>query len=1572
MKQINRKVLTGIMSAGALCFCGLLTAGAYTRYPEHPRKTAPESSNPLPIGKADPNFLVNEPGGNASFEETTSRIINSPLKRPIRRERADNAYDIIGNIYGVCNSFSSMSSQDSQSLARCFWGKIDFDDYEATPIFSGINFINTGDPEHQAGAVRDGILYIPEGQRSSIRDFQVIWKRLNINTGEWLSPLVCSDDLSLWPATMCYDPKSDAFIAMTAMDENGTTRYGRLVSIKLNETTGLPEATVIKDYPERDANLSGIFYNPAEEEVMTMTDDHIIYYINLKNGNLTPMCELFCDEQDDEEDAFRGFDYIGSFNMVYSPRDHKVIWSVPSYGRTPSEAYLFGIDLDDGCVTRLGNLSNGTYMISLYTPDTYAEPDAADMVTVEDFSISGNSLNGSVKYVAPSTLYNGLQLSNNVDIVAHIDGNEVYRKAGVAPGSEGTFTFTVDEGLHKLAIRADVNAKNPGPDNVIKFYAGNDTPLAPTNVKLNENTISWSAPGNKGFNNGYVDSSAITYDIYFDGIRQNSNPVTGTSFTFPSPDHMSRVDITVTASFAGKTSQPSSAVSAIIGDSLTLPYSATPETAQAALFTVIDANRDGSTFQYDYNEKKFLHQYENYEGSNDWLILPALYFDNADKMYEFACSYQSFTPYYGTENISVYIGERPEANAMRKLVEFPAMLVKENTSFPVAARFAVEKPGKYYLAFHARTPSAGAGSRVYNFRVNQLSSTTGVPALPASLTAEAQPLGGLNGILSVKLPTVDAAGKALNASETLTAKASNLDQDPTHTASATGLPGETVTLTCPATQGFNSFQVSVTNAQGEGAASVVRHYIGIDIPKIVTNFKGKTSEDNMTMELSWDPVTEGVNGGFIDPDNLKYQVWYNPSGVTWNRVGEAVKENRVIFDPAQEPLYRWRVSVFAENSAGFKKAQTVEYIVEEILGRPNTLPVVEPFSAAGAAYGWNYNRNTPQTENSSIRSIQNDELAVLGIGNPRCDDGSGRIVQSLFAGQSTEAELYVPKFSTVGMKNPTFEMLYWNYANAPRFKVFARSYEHQEPVEIADVSPDPTSYNSWRDYILELPEEFQNKEWVQLRLYFYVKANNSYGVIDDINIYSNVDNDLKVTNVSGEFLTKVGDNLALTVSTVNGGRESVTAPVNIDIIGDGFLLDRYSYNVSRLRSLRSYVRRIAIPAKTEYLKYKKVQIRVTSLLDNDELPQNDVKTVDWEILTPSLPLVYDLSYSIADSKPTLTWSEPKSEYGSFDEFEYLTPFIYGEKLGQWKNFNNDNFEPYAIAGLTEVWPHWDTPRAWQVVNDTKLGVHNDPRIGAHSGQQYLMAFSGWDKNNPDASVQVSKWLISPEVKGGQEVKFWVNTPEASYRETIHVMVSTTDDNPESFYKLCNRSKEGSEGWEQTSFILPEDAKYFALVYVGWDSLGILIDDIQFTPSNPRYWNIDNYEIYRKYSSELQYTMIGTSSTPSFTDSEYDGRDANYYVVANGSIDNVSMPGPNSNIISVDPSGINIVESLNGVYGAKGEVKLLGYEGKSVMLYSPDGKLVANKVLRSNDENVVIAAGIYVVVIDDKSTKVVVK
>lgn len=1561
----NYKVVSASLAMATLLGLGTQAlADNYTRYPDRPGRRVAESSGIPEVSKLPPRDVSAKPV--FSDEEVAPA---STFSRKIRKA-VDPNNDFLGNIFGVCNRFPNMTNESD--YAKSFWGKIDFSNYTVSPLYSGIDFVNTGDQEHQTGAVRDGILYIPEGVRSSVRDFEVIWKRFDINSGKWLPSIACGDNLNLWVANMCYDPRTDAFYGMSALEESGTTRYGRLVRIDLDPESEMPVATVLRDIPANYPLAGGFFYNPSTKDIMVVCDDFMLYSMNRENGNFIKVAELYCDDNDVAQEVFVKFEDRGTQNIVYSPRDELALWCIPgSYGGA-NDVLLFSLDTDDGEVSFLGYLEEGTVLTSLYTPDTFARPEAADVMEINSFNLAGNSLSGSVDMTVPTTLYNGLELKSNVTVVSMIDNAEISR-INATPGQKVNVPFTVAEGIHTFTVRADISNSLQGPLATKKFFAGNDTPVSPTGLKMTDSTLTWTAPGAEGANFGYVDTSALTYDVYFDNVKQNATPITTNSYTFTAPSEMSRVDVTVTASYAGKTSRPSEALSTVIGSSLSLPYTATPEAKQASLFTIIDSNHDGATFEYVANEKKFEHSYENYEGSNDWLILPALDLTDASKMYEFSFDYQSYTPYYGSENISICIGDKPEVSAMTELNSYKEVTVADGKKLPVTTRFSVKKAGKYYLAIHVRQGGAGSGSKIYNFSVSQLSSSTAVPGKASNLTVRAAEKGELKAFIDLTLPTVDASGKALNASSTLTANVRNFDQEESHIGSATGTPGSRITVECPGVNGFNSFLVSVSNNEGEGAEVSARGYIGIDTPVKVSNLKSETTADNLSMLLTWDPVTEGVNGGFIDPENLEYQMWYNTQGVTWNKVGNPVKQTSVIFDPQSEVLHRWKVSVFAQNSAGFEKAISNDRIVNDILGKPAVLPVIEPFGLSGNAYTWNFETDTDATVDSYIRQILSDEVPYLGIGNALMDDGSGRLVTSYYPGNGQEAEFLVPKFTTKDVKNPTFEMKIWNYSLAPRFKIYARTFENQTPVEIADVDIDRGNFNSWRDYLLALPEQLQNQEWVQLRIHFYVpKGNNAYGLIDEINIFSDVDLDAKVVDIADVTETHVGDNMPMSVTVVNAGRENLSSYVRVDVVGDGKVLDSQTYNVARIRPLRSNVKRLSLEAKAEYLNYKKIEVRATTLLEGDQNPSNDTKSVVWDVVAPIAPVVSDLSGWISGNDTKLGWTAPEHAYGSFDEFENLTPFDYSETLGQWKNFNGDNYETFAIAGLMDIWPSAEVPRAWQVVNDARLGVHGDSRLGAHSGNQYLMAFAGYDPNDP-SDVQVAKWLISPEVKGGTEVKFWVNTPDPTYRETIHVMYSTTDDKPESFVKLCNRSKEGSEGWEQTSFTLPPNAKYFAFKYVGWNTLGILVDDLQFVPLNPDVWSIEQYNIYRKLKDEKDFRLIGSSEINGFTDNTRGDAEAQYYITVSGiSPNGVHADGPKSNIITIGISGIEVLEALNGVAGGKAEMIFDGHAGAIAEIYSTDGKRVATPQVKSDHFTLPIEKGIYMVILSGKTCKVVVK
>lgn len=1483
----------------------------------------------------------------------------------VQKARQSRAAAYLGNIYGVVNSAGSKS----------YWGKVDFNNFSVSPLLSGDYFANTGDLEHQTGAVRNGILYIPQGIQSSVRDFDVIWKRIDISTGARLKDLEFGSDAKYWVQAMCYDPVSDCFFGMAGNDEGSEGIVENRI-VKIDPSNNF-KADVLADKPNGTGlTYCGFFYHPGEKEIYAYREDGRIDIVNRYSGIFTESGQIECGNLDEEMIVLAPFTDRGTTNIVFSPKDEMAFLFCQDVYHN-NESYVYSIDLNSGgYCERVGEIPGNVSLVSLYCPDTFALPEAPNVPELNDFSLVKDALNGTFSFKAPTTYFNELKLTADMTAVALLDGKEIYRQT-IKPGeSTPSIPFTVDkEGLYELEVRCDLSENLTGAPVVKRFYAGNDTPLAPTDVNVTGNTITWTAPGGVGVNRGYVDTEDLTYNVYFNEDKLNSTPVKGTSFEFEVPAALRLVSVTVEAVAHNKISDKSDAYLSIVGNSLPLPYAATPTLNQAALYTVVDANHDGMTYIYDSEDKAFAISLETYQGSNDYLVLPRLFFPDAAKMYHFSCSFRSQTPYYGSETMEIWVGKDPE-NLDTKVFEYPHLEGVE-ANMPIECTFSVPEAGDYYIGVRAHTDSECSGAVISNISVEQLASSTKVPGSLTDIKMEAGASGSEEAIFTFKAPEKAVDGTALSGN--VKVSVSNVN-DPSNVAEVSVAPGAEGKVTCKGEKGFNTYRITTSNDAGEGLSQMIRGYIGLDTPDNPKNMKSTTSEDNLTMRLEWDPVTKGINGGFIDPETVKYQVWYNSSGVTWNRVGNPVDVCAATFDPQYTGLARWRVTVMAQNRDGdFVKSNRVNALADQ-LGNPVTLPLLEDFATGGNAYPWSYLRDTDATEMSSFRTSSNSDIATLGIGNPKCDDGSGRVLSSLIYGQATEARLLVPKFSTIGMNNPVFNVKLWNYQYAPKMEIYARMYGQEECEKIATVEVDPERYNEWNDYMLPLPDKYKNKSWVQIQIHFYLPSGgSSYGVMDYVRVFENVDYDYKISSLTCDDPESfIGDRSEFVVQCTNGGLEDGEAHVSVSVKGvkgtDETLLANEQFDITRFRSFRTMTRRVAFHAKSEWMKYDKVIVRATITGEGDNITNNNVKEITWDILDSNTPYVTDLAgeWNEEHNAPKLTWSQPDMTYGNVDDFEYLPAFSIDEKLGQWQNYDEDGFPTFSVSGLTENWPYTGEPRAWQVINAKDLGVADDVRLRAHSGNQYLGAFAGWDPMNDGDQVQVADWLISPEVVGGTRVYFWMNHISTDYRETIHVMYSTTDTEIESFYKLCNRSKSGTESWEQTYFDLPENAKYFALKYVGWNTLGVLVDDIEFTPVNLTNWALEGFDVYRKRDGEASFTYVGTTSDLSYVDTECGDANVNYYIVTRAKYNDILVKSPASNEIRLFALGVDELENILGVAGDYSAISFSGLEGKHAYVYTIDGKLVNAVNITSEDFRAPAEPGIYLVKVGEVIAKVVVK
>lgn len=141
------------------------------------------------------------------------------------------------------------------------------------------------------------------------------------------------------------------------------------------------------------------------------------------------------------------------------------------------------------------------------------------------------------------------------------------------------------------------------------------------------------------------------------------------------------------------------------------------------------------------------------------------------------------------------------------------------------------------------------------------------PGIPADI-AGSFPEGSLAGSISFTMPSTlhdgspasgDAGWQIYDGSELA--------------ASGTSRYGETVSTDITVSSGGkHSFSVCATNAAGAGKKARLTLWTGPDIPLSPANINVDFNEKSNTFSISWDAVTEGVNGGYVDAASVTYDV----------------------------------------------------------------------------------------------------------------------------------------------------------------------------------------------------------------------------------------------------------------------------------------------------------------------------------------------------------------------------------------------------------------------------------------------------------------------------------------------------------------------------------------------------------------------------------------------------------------------------------------------------------------------------------------------------------------------------
>lgn len=1244
--------------------------------------------------------------------------------------------------------------------------------------------------------------------------------------------------------------------------------------------------------------------------------------------------------------------------MTYSPKDKGFLAFVPTWDANDNEVFDAVVFMLDGTYTKIATLDDQWSILECF--DSYVNEAAPKAVAVNSVNITGPALTGTISVTLPSQYENGNPLTGTVYLEATLDGTKLSGMPSGAAGSQVSVSISAEEGLHRIILTPYVlteDGKLYGTQQIIDRYFGYDTPNAPASVTLTASKVNWK-PVTTGKNGGYVDASAIKYNVYLDGVKLNAEPVSGTTYS---------VSITG-ASSAGHVAE----VEAVAGEKVSERTASEKYYGSGAMSIPVNISADSSTGDIDETMKmmfsiqkdplnnedlrgwRYDDQNEHTGGfyvlcpkatsrpdgkSDEWLFLPPISFENKNALYRFTMDVWSGNHYFTSpEYYEVTLSRNPTSEGA--IVIRPEDVVSKKPAFETSeTMFEVPEAGVWYIGIHYTSPLDSYRLYARNFRVEKAEATAGAPGAVTELVAEAAARGELKAHLTFRMPEMSVTDAALASDEVITATASSEAGE----VSVTGAPGEEMTLAVPTKQGDNLVRVVTSSANGEGMQAETTVYTGVYAPGTPVVFQ-TASDDNCTLILNIELPEKNEYGKYAGTEGDV--VIYRKISGEWRpfeNIGAARTWSYDVPDHNKQDLYQFGVGAY--NAAGYCEVMNTFGVH---LGRLYTLPMTENFGLSG-------NDVIVNCEPLSTEYFS-EYPAQWGFCDPSDfeDEYANASGVAIYATWEADTQLTLPRFSTKGAKNAKAEFSIHFGDITPSFISIYGCSPSMDYQLIEQFTP--ASGSGWERKLVSLPAECQDQGWVQLAVRCDIVGYSQYFLMDGYNVKDYPEDMITISSTSGNSRAVVGEPTEIGIEIENSGIRNADMPEYVmTLIGDNGV-------IGNLTAQNLPETLLAGEKYTLSFIYTPKAADMGNVLARFTLPGQPAQSVSEmdktiEVMNAPLARVDDLVAEVTGKREvTLSWSEARN----VESFEAADIWHYGDKIRGFRNIDRDMNTVWSISEVSH--PGKNMPKAYQVfVSD---GVDN-PLLNARTGSQYLLGMSSRRGATDD-------WLISPEVKGGSEISFWLDVLDPQYPETIYVMYSVSGDNPDDFVQLENGEvTPDTRQWAKYSYLLPANAKYFALWHNGYngeDQFGLRIDDIAYEAANPTV-AFDGYNVYR----DGELILTATKNT-GYVDTDVDVSSPVQYVVrTTGIVNGERVESEKSNSVWVhDETGVETISTLKGIYSGKGEIILKGYAGEEVAVNDAAGCMIFRGVVASDTTTLKAQSGVYVVKCGNKAAKLIVK
>lgn len=1253
---------------------------------------------------------------------------------------------------------------------------------------------------------------------------------------------------------------------------------------------------------------------------------------------------------------------------VFDHNTNELYWTPRS--STTSFVRLYKINTTTGVAT-LANpdiFEKKAQITSLFIKDPTANDDVPAKATDLLFTPSAaGSLTGKISFTVPSQSHSGSTLTGKLNGTIQI-GSISIPLNNLTPGGKYTSAETaISQGGQNLIKITTSNTQGNGQTSYLSVWVGPDIPNAISNLVLSKEvgtgnpSISWDAPTTTE-HEGFLDIANLKYKI----VRLPDNSVvasaqTSTSFTESAPTTLNYYSYSVTPFVGDLYGTTVSSSELMFGQPHNVPFSEEITAASSRLWTIVDGNGDNNIWKYLASNALYSPTMSKEDGFDDWAFTPPMKLKpgvaykisyEVKVVSKFSKTTERFKATYGKSTDPIdqrIISDYPEFNKNKANIEYQTFTEK------IVVPSSDVDGDTYYFGFNACTKGKSSGGiSIKSIKIDILAEKNA----PAAVENLAVTTNGSTASITFNSPSTNVGGEALADQVSSFKIYKNNESTPIHTITEAGItPGKQFSWTdaTPIIDVENTYKVIACNTSGAGLDASASIYVGIDIPKPVTDLL-LSKNSNGDASLIWTAPTEGVNEGGLG--SIQYKI------------------SRIIDKDTTVMNETYTQTSFVDNTVDKTNQNLVKYVVQAITSKGAGATTTSGIVRFGASYGIPYSESFADLSYAKsgwstssfweiIKTHTDPEIAA-----PVDEDRGFLYCKGMNLSSGNITTITTPSLDLSNVENPVlkFYLFHAQHVSGTKYGTYLNVVASSDNNPFEKVTKDSilieANSNGWTLYEIPL-SQYKNKGNVVLGFEASSRSTGGFGIgLDKIVVESLSEKDLRIIAFNTPLNKIAGKTNRFAVDIVNVGVQTAS-DYSVNIYNGSEILDTQTTNPS-----------IAFGDTTtiEFNMFfdlneigKSYQLKAEVVLDGDEdTSNNESNIIEAQIIAPFYPVAIDLEGEEDENNSVvLSWTAPtslKKPVEVFDDFEDYTEFII-DNIGDWTMVDVDGKDTYVNEDyFTIPYANKTAPKAFQVFDYFKAGVSVLSGWKPYSGVKFLASFPILD-----LSVSSDDWAISPLLNGSaQTISFYARGVMRDAPEKFVVYYSSTDKELSSFIKLTESEYQTSNTvWTEYRYDLPLGAKHFAIRCISQNAITFLVDDVRYVAQSDDELELKGYNVYRndeKINSEL-------ITTESFKDENPKTGLYQYNVTA--VYDEGESAYSNPSKLNVE-SGIHSDYNKYVIYSERSSIIIEGAIGQTISIITIDGVTVAQQIADEEIVTIPFSRGLYLVKVGNKVEKLIVR